>query len=97
MQNIFRNEHEFNFIAEDVNDFDAEMFMGPFEDKDGPIIRFPSSWTMAHIMHEVGIFKSVTEARKNGWDKPIAPGFQHMTVTKRKIPIWILNKLESAS
>ncbi len=96
MQNILRNEHEFNFIAESVSDFDAEMFMGPFDDTDGPIIRFPSSWTMAHIMHEVGIFKSVTEARKNGWDKPIDRGFQHLVVTKRKIHIWILNKLESA-
>jgi hypothetical protein len=47
-------------------------------------------------MQAAGIFKSVTEAKKNGWDKPIAKGFQHEVVTKRKIHIWILNKLESA-
>jgi hypothetical protein len=91
-----QNVHEFNFIAESVNDHDADMFMGPFEPTDGPVIRFPESWTMAHIMQAAGIFKSVTEAKKNGWDKPIDRGFQHQVVTKRKIHIWILNKLESA-
>ena len=83
--------NEFNFVSETVSDADNESLMGPFEDDDGPFIRFPSFWTMAHIMHASGIFKSVNEARKNGWNKPIQPGFQHLVVTKRKINIYILN------
>lgn len=30
--------------------------------------------TMAHVMAQVGIFKSVGEARRNGWDKPVTTG-----------------------
>ena len=92
---MVKNQHEFNFIAEGVNQFDSDMFMGPFDESDGPVIRFPKDWTMAHIMHAAGIFKSVSEARKNGWNKPIDRGFQHLVVTKRKIHIWILNELQS--
>lgn len=84
---------EFNFIGEKVSDADAETFMGPFEATDGPVIRFPESWSMAHIMHAAGIFKSIGEARKNGWNKPIPNGFQHLVVTKRKINVFVLNTL----
>lgn len=39
--------------------------------------------TMAHVMALLGVFKSVGEARRNGWDKPLELG-DHC-VTKRKI------------
>ena len=48
---------------------------------------------MAHIMHVAGIFPSVGQARKNGWDKPISPGFSEFTVGKRKLGVFILNEL----
>ncbi len=38
---------------------------------------------MAHIMVELGVFKSVGEAKRNGWDKPLEEGA--FTVTKKKI------------
>lgn len=34
----------------------------------------PEQTTMAHILAELGWFQSVTEARKNGWNKPIELG-----------------------
>ncbi len=40
---------------------------------------------MAHVMAKAGIFKSIGQARKNGWDKPLAVG--EWTVTKKKIRI----------
>ncbi len=40
---------------------------------------------MAHVMAKAGIFPSVGQARKNGWDKPLAVG--EWTVTKKKIRI----------
>lgn len=85
---------EFNFIGENVSDADAELFMGPFDKTDGPVIRFPESWSMSHIMHAAGIFKSVGEAKRNGWDKPIPNGFQHLVVSKRKVSIFVLSTLE---
>lgn len=84
---------EFNFIHERVTDADIELLMGPFDDADGPIIKFNDDWIMAHIMHAAGIFKSVSEARKNGWNKPIPKGFSHLVVTKRKINLWILGEM----
>lgn len=41
--------------------------------------------TMAHVMAKAGIFPSVSQARKNGWDRPIETG--EFTVTKKKIKI----------
>lgn len=40
---------------------------------------------MAHVMAKAGIFKSISQARKNGWDKPLTTG--EWTVTKKKIRI----------
>ena len=40
---------------------------------------------MAHVMAKAGIFKSIGQARKNGWDKPLVVG--EWTVTKKKIKI----------
>ena len=40
---------------------------------------------MAHVMAKAGIFPSVGQARKNGWDKPLVAG--EWTVTKKKIRI----------
>lgn len=84
---------EFNMVHESVSDKDIELILGPLEPSDGPFIRFDDSWTMAHIMNAAGIFKSVSEARKNGWNKPIPNGFSHHVVTKRKINIFILSKM----
>ena len=42
---------------------------------------------MAHVMAKAGIFPSIGQARKNGWDKPLTSG--EWTVTKKKIRIRI--------
>jgi len=84
------NFHEFNFICDHVDDNLTNLLFEPYEDCDGPFIRFPVTWQMSHIMHAAGIFKSVNEARKNGWDKPIEKGFSKLIVSKKKIKIFIL-------
>jgi len=40
---------------------------------------------MAHVMKEAGIFPSVGQARKNGWEKPLTIG--EWCVTKKRIRI----------
>lgn len=42
---------------------------------------------LAHVMAKAGIFPSIGQARKNGWDKPLTTG--EWTVTKKKIRIRI--------
>jgi hypothetical protein len=86
--------HEFNFVHENVTQEDVELLLGPMDSTDGPFIKFDSNWNMSHIMHAAGIFRSVNEARKNGWANPIPKGFQALTVSKRKIKIFVLNEYE---
>ena len=45
-------------------------------------------WTMANILVDLGIFPSVTQARKNGWDKPLTTGIH--SFTKKKIHVEIV-------
>lgn len=40
---------------------------------------------MAHVMAKAGIFPSVGQARKNGWNKPLTEG--EWTLTKKKIKV----------
>jgi hypothetical protein len=68
--------------------------MGPFDDSDGPFIIFDDSHTMAHLLHMAGCFKSITQARKNGWDKPVPLGYQQVSIGKRRFMVYILNKYE---
>jgi len=49
----------------------------------------PNETTMAHILAKLEIFPSVTQARKNGFDKPIVEGefwFQKKTKRIRIVP-----------
>lgn len=86
--------HEINFIWNGNTKEDIEQLLGPFDDNDGPIIEFdPDKWSMAHIMHRSGIFPSVSQARKNGWDRPIPDGYSQYTVGKRKLEVYILSRM----
>lgn len=87
---------DFHFISENVKEEDIELFFGPL-DGDELFITIQPRWNMANLMHEAGIFKSATQARKNGEDKPIPKGFSHITRGKkaRKKQIYILNIIEN--
>ena len=71
----------FVFIHENVKD-DLDLFFGPIEDEE--VVHFNDEWTMTHIMHHVGMFPSLTQARKNNWDKPIDSGFTERVKLSRK-------------
>jgi hypothetical protein len=70
-----------NFIKTNTES-DKELFFGPLENDDTFII-IEEHWIMAHILHKAGIFPSVSQARKNGWNKPIPEGFTILTVGKK--------------
>ena len=53
---------------------DKELFFGPCEASD-VFLFVPEGVTWAHVLAALGCFPSVTQARKNGWAKPIAEGF----------------------
>jgi len=85
-----------NFISQNVSDKDKDLFFGPLDIGDEKFVEMEPNWCMAHILHGVGIFKSITQARKNGWNKPIPEGFTAITVGKKakKQDIFILNMEE---
>jgi hypothetical protein len=82
--------NEINFVHPSISDKDIELF--GFDDIENVPIQ--EHWLMAHIMVEAGLFNSVSNARKNGWNKPIPNGFWQKKVGKMKILISILNEMD---
>jgi len=50
-------------------------------------VELPDNATMADVMVKIGVFPSLSQARKNGWNNPITFG-KHV-LTKRKIEVFI--------
>ena len=88
-----KNPNAFMFVHESVTEEDKELFLGPLNDNDEFIV-FDDTWTMAHILVHVGVFPSLTQARKNNGDGPIQEGFFKFSRGKgmRRKDITILNK-----
>jgi hypothetical protein len=84
--------NDFDFAREGTRSEDLELFLGPLENQE--INVFDENSNMSHIMFTAGIFPSVSQARKNGWNKPIPNGFSEFVVGKRKTKITILNIVE---
>ena len=51
---------------------------------------FPENAVMAHVVAAAGIFPSVSQARKNGHDKPLVAG--EFVLTKKKIRIIVVDE-----
>lgn len=45
---------------------------------------------MAHLMVDLGIFKSVGEAKRNGWDKPLELGLHDLGPKKKRVTVEII-------
>ena len=82
-----------NFIGKNTTEADKELFFGLHE----TFIIIEEHWIMAHILHKAGIFPSVSQARKNGWNKPIPEGFNFFTVGKKAKRTKIFIFLEKSS
>jgi len=79
---------EFNFFSSS-DENDKDLFFGPLEGE--KFINIEEKDIMAHLMTKAGIFKSVSDARRNGWDKPIPKGFTDLRIGKKKTRITIFN------
>ena len=73
--------NERNFISPEVTEEDKDLFFGPLDGEEFTEIQ--DFWIMAHIMHESRVFRSVSDARRNGWNKPIPDGFSFFETGKR--------------
>ena len=78
---------EFNIIGSNFNpEFDIKLFTSIEEDEAGIVPDFVSledtDKSMAHLLARLGKFQSVSEAKRNGWDKPIPTGWNAITIGK---------------
>ena len=54
------------------------------------------SWNMSHVMVSAGVFSSISQAKKAGWNIPIPDGFsEHSVGRKNRRDITILNNFNS--
>ena len=76
---------DYNIMIGDVNSYDTSLFEGPIVVCDNDNIRFPQ------LLSKLGIFKSVSDAKRNGWDKDIPEGYNEYKIGKHPISyIYIL-------
>jgi hypothetical protein len=47
-------------------------------------VEIQPNWIMANVMKEAGLFPSASEARRNGWNKPIEPGLNHIVYNQKR-------------
>lgn len=79
---------EFNFIHPDHDENDLKLFNGE------EVITIRPEWnSLAHLVAHTGFFSSIKEAKKNGWDKPIPPGWNEFILGKnnprRRIDLFV--------
>lgn len=80
---------EFNFIK-GTEERDKELFFGPLTEDD-KFSEIADDWTMANLVVLAGIFPSLSQARKNNFNKEIPKGFTDIFVGKLRTRITILN------
>jgi hypothetical protein len=90
MMRQFDPKNWFFFISEEVTDFDKELFFGPLDGSEKFVIIGPN-WNLANILKSAGSFTSLNQAKKNGWNRPIAKGWTDIVIGKLKREISILN------
>jgi hypothetical protein len=78
------------FLGGDWRESDKETFFGPLT-ADDVFEEIGPAWKLAHVMFAAGLFQSVGEARRNGWDRPIPAGFAEFKVGKHRKSVAILN------
>ena len=81
-----------DFVVNGTSEKDINLFLGPIdEDQDTEFFDNDEKLVLAHFMAKAEIFPSVSQARKNGWDKKVPRGFSQFIVGKKKSMITILN------
>jgi hypothetical protein len=99
---------EYSFVRDDVSPEDAEALLNGFPpghplhvpdlyEQHPQRLPFSAGATMAHLMAEAGLFKSVGDAKRNGWDKPVPPGYSQYRVGKRKVWIVVVSEMPPLS
>lgn len=85
---------EFIFISENAQMKDVDLFFQSNIPIDITFQFFKTTDILAHLIYKTGFFSSVSQAKKNGWNKPIPLGFSSYILGKKKIQILIWNHID---
>lgn len=80
----------FCFIGKKCEETDKAML---FTATDDLIPLLDTDMSMAQLLARIGKFKSIKDAKRNGWDKPIPSGWSEFTIGKgaNRVDIFIWN------
>lgn len=78
--------NEIDFIHENLPKEDDQLF-----GLTNPEVFFSGN-TWADIAVMAGLFKSKSQAKKNGWGDDLEPGLQQKTLKKKRLLITVLNE-----
>lgn len=87
-----------DFVKVGTSEKDIELFLGPTTLEQRKSIKYfgnSDKMILAHLVFHAGIMKSISEARRNGWDKPIPHGYSEFVIGKLKSRITILNIIDN--
>ena len=80
---------EVNILIGECHDSWIETLFDPQEGEF--FIRVPEAMTWAHLLAALKCFPSISQARKNGWDKEIPEGWSEIIIGKaRKLYVYVL-------
>lgn len=75
---------QFDFVSEDFDDFESFGF-----NKDSCVLMHPK-FTWANVAAHIGLFPSAGQAKKNGFDIPIEPGYEEAVfIGKNGQPVFV--------
>ncbi len=81
---------EYNIlIGNYIGEGDKELFFGPLTSED-KFETVPESYRWPQLIKHLAIWKSTSEAVRNGWNKDIEEGFSDKIIGKRKTRVTIL-------
>lgn len=85
----------FNFIVGEVSERDIDLLFGPIDknNQNDLIIKLDDDTQMENIWVEVGLFKSLSQARKNNHSGDIPFGWSHLKKKKRGFEVFIFRGL----
>ncbi len=85
---------EINVLIGECHDSWVEFLFQPREDEF--FVRVPSTMPWANLLVVLKCFPSVSQARKNGWNREIAEGWTEITIGKaRRLWIYVLKESQA--
>jgi len=78
-----------NVVIGGVKSKDIRAIFGPLTGKE-EMVRFDGGEQWGHLLNALGIFRSISQARKNGWAKEIELGFSEAVFKKQRKVVFVL-------